>query len=98
MTRELNYNVIFSSKTIIFQDIVMKRTINEGKLNNGLYYLDFLNKTLFANNIEDNKLWHWRIRHASDNILNKLMPLKILNNSDCDTYPFSNRLCCLSPI
>jgi hypothetical protein len=56
MTRELNYNVIFSSKTIIFQDIVMKRTIDEGKLNNGLYYLDFLNKTLYANNIEDTKL------------------------------------------
>jgi hypothetical protein len=50
---------------VTFQDIVTKRTIGEGKLDNGLYYLDISNKVLFANNIEDHRLWHWRLDHAS---------------------------------
>jgi hypothetical protein len=33
----------------------MKRTIGEGKLDNGLYYLDILNKTLAANSVKENK-------------------------------------------
>jgi Reverse transcriptase (RNA-dependent DNA polymerase) len=30
--KELNCNIIFSSNNVIFQDIVTKRTIDEGKL------------------------------------------------------------------
>jgi hypothetical protein len=51
---------------VIIQDIVTKRTIGEEKLVNELYYLDFSNKALAASNVEENKLWHCRIGHASD--------------------------------
>jgi GAG-pre-integrase domain len=69
----------------------MKKTIGEGKLENYLYYLDISNKILLANNVEDNKLWHWRLGHASENVLHKLIPLKNFNNSDCDTCRFSKQ-------
>jgi hypothetical protein len=51
---KLNYNVIFSSNNVTFQDIVMKKTIGEDELVNGLYYLDILNKAFIINNIEEN--------------------------------------------
>jgi Integrase core domain len=88
ITKELNCNVIFSPTNVVFQDIVTKRTIGEGKLDNGLYYLDISNKALAANSVEDNKLWHWRIGHASDFVLNKLLNLRNLDNSTCDIYRF----------
>jgi hypothetical protein len=89
ITKELNYNVIFSLTNVVFQDIVTKRTIGEGKLDNGLYYLDISNKALAANSVEDNKLWHWRIDHASDLVLNKLLNLRNLDNSTCDICRFA---------
>jgi hypothetical protein len=89
ITNELNCNVIFSPTNMIFQDIVTKRKIGEGKLDNGLYYLDILNKALTANSVEENKLWHWRMGHASDVVLNNLLNLKNLDNSTCDIYPFA---------
>jgi hypothetical protein len=46
ITKELNYNVIFSHENMVFQDRVTKKMIGEGKL------------ALLANNIEQNKLWH----------------------------------------
>jgi hypothetical protein len=61
ITKELNCNVIFSPHNVIFQDIVTKRMIGEGKLDNELYYLDIFSKAFVANNVEENKLWHWRI-------------------------------------
>jgi hypothetical protein len=56
--KELNYNVIFSSINMIFQNIVMKKTVGEGKLDNGLYYLGISNKALVASYVEENKLRH----------------------------------------
>jgi hypothetical protein len=56
ITKELNYNVIFSSNNVIFQDIVTKKTIGEENLNNGLYYLDTSNKALVASHVDKNKL------------------------------------------
>jgi hypothetical protein len=67
--KELNCHVIFSPTNVIFQDIITKKTIGEGKLDNDLYYLDFSNKALTVKNVE-NKLWHWRLGHASDVVLN----------------------------
>jgi hypothetical protein len=48
--------------------------------------LNFSNKTLVANSIEEDKLWHWRMGHASDVVLNKLLSLRHLDNSNCDIY------------
>jgi GAG-pre-integrase domain len=83
--------VIFSPTNVVFQDIVTKRTISEGKLDNGLYYLDISNKVLAANSVEDNKLWHWRIGHASDLVLNRLLNLRNLDNSTCDICRFAKQ-------
>jgi Integrase core domain len=91
ITKELNCNVIFSPTNVVFQDIVTKRTIGEGKLDNGLYYLDISNKALAANSVEDNKLWHWRISHASDFVLNKLLNLRNLDNSTFDICRFAKQ-------
>jgi GAG-pre-integrase domain len=91
ITKEQNCNVIFSPKNMIFQDIVTKRMIGEGKLDNDLYFLDSSNKALMANNVEDNKLWYDKLGHASDIILHKLISLKNLNNSNCDTCHFSKQ-------
>jgi hypothetical protein len=55
--KKLNYNVIFSSNNVTFQDIVTKKIIGEDKIVNGLYYLDISNNVLFiSNSIEENKL------------------------------------------
>jgi GAG-pre-integrase domain len=62
--------------------------IAEGKLVNGLYYLDIFNTTLAATSLDDNKLWYYRLGHASDVVLNKLLSLKYLDNSACDIYRF----------
>jgi hypothetical protein len=54
--KKLNYNVIFSSNNVTFQDIVTKKTIGEDKIVNELYYLDISNNVLFiSNSIEENK-------------------------------------------
>jgi hypothetical protein len=41
ITNDLNCNVIFSPKSVIFQDRVSGKKIGEGRLENGLYLLDF---------------------------------------------------------
>jgi hypothetical protein len=84
ITKELNCNVIFSPENVVFQDRITKKMIGEGSLENGLYILDMSNKALLANNLEQNKLWHWRVEHASDKVLNKMMSVTNLNNSNCD--------------
>jgi hypothetical protein len=45
-----------------------------------------------ANHVEENKLLHWRIGHVSDNILNKLVSFKNLNNDNCDICCFSKQI------
>jgi GAG-pre-integrase domain len=80
---------------VAFQDRITKKMIGEGSLENGLYILDMSNKTLFANNLEQNKLWHWRVGHASDKVLNKMMSVTNLNNSNCDICRFSKQKDCL---
>jgi GAG-pre-integrase domain/Integrase core domain len=92
ITKEFNCNVIFSPSNVIFQDIVTRKTIGEGKLVNGLYYLDIFNITLAATSMDDNKLWHYRLGHASYVVLNKLLSLKYLDNSACDICRFSKQI------
>jgi transposase InsO family protein len=91
ITKELNCNVIFSPENVVFRDRITKKKIGEGSLENGLYILDMSNKALLANNLEQNKLWHWRVVHASDKVLNKMMSVTNLNNSNCDICRFSKQ-------
>ncbi len=91
ITKELNCNVVFSYENVTFQDKTTGKKIGEGQLKNGLYVLDIPNKACFAASIELNKLWHYRIGHPSDKVLNKLFSLSNLNSSCCDVCRFSKQ-------
>jgi hypothetical protein len=69
LSKELNYEIIFKGKIMIFEDLVTKELIGEGHLENGLYILDN-NKSFFNHKKNDNlsELWHKRVGHPSDKI------------------------------
>jgi GAG-pre-integrase domain len=73
LSKELNCEIIFKEKIMIFQDLVTKELIGEGHLENGLYILDS-NKSFFNHKKDDNlsELWHKRVGHPSDKILNSM--------------------------
>jgi GAG-pre-integrase domain len=91
ITKDLNCDVIFSSEAVIFQDKTTRMTIGKGHLENGLYILNFPNKAFVANIIEQNELWHWRIGHPSDKVLNKLFSFSNLDSSYCDICRLSKQ-------
>jgi hypothetical protein len=64
ITQELNYKIIFSSKSVIFQDWITKNFIGEGFSENGLYFFREQKLNLNAKKYEDmSNLWHKRIGH-----------------------------------
>jgi GAG-pre-integrase domain len=72
VTKDLNCEVIFKKKNMIFQDPLTKEKIGEGYLENCLYFFS-TNKSCF--NAKKNDLyeaWHKRVGHPSNKIL-KLM-------------------------
>jgi hypothetical protein len=80
LSKELNWEIIFKEKNVIFQDLVIKENISERHLENDLYFLDS-NKSIFNSRKDDNlsKLWHKRVGHPSDKILNYMFDfLKII--------------------
>jgi Integrase core domain/GAG-pre-integrase domain len=91
ITKELNCNVIFSPSSVIFQDIVTGKTIGEGNLERGLYIIKDQNYafTSFKNSL--NNLWHWRMGHPSDRVLNKIIALSNLNSSYCEICNFAKQ-------
>jgi Integrase core domain/GAG-pre-integrase domain len=91
ITSELNCNVIFSPSYVTFQDRVTERTIGEGSLENGLYVVK-QQKCAFNYTKESlNNLWHCRMGHPSDRVLNKMLHLSNLNSSCCEFYNFSKQ-------
>jgi hypothetical protein len=74
LCQELNCNVIFSSKKVVFEDNIMWRKISEGSEINGFYIIHNLNQALYTpSNIgESRKLLHWRPGHPSDKTLNNI--------------------------
>jgi hypothetical protein len=69
LSKELNCEIIFKEKNMIFQDLVTKEKISEGHLENDLYILDS-NKTSFNSRKYENlsELWHKRLGHPFDKI------------------------------
>jgi GAG-pre-integrase domain len=69
LSKDLNCEIIFKMKSIIFQDLLTKEKIDEGYLENGLYFFS-TNKLIF--NTRKNEilceLWHKRVGHPSDKI------------------------------
>jgi hypothetical protein len=53
LSRHLNCEIIFREKHVIFQDLITKKKIGEGHLENGLYFLDS-NKYIFHSRKDDN--------------------------------------------
>jgi hypothetical protein len=92
ITQDLNCNVIFSPKKVIFQDRVSGKMIGEGTFKNGLYYLEEnMNKCFVSlSPINRDKLLHWRFGHPSDQVLNKLF-CHNLDSSNCDVCKFSKQ-------
>jgi len=92
ITQELNCNVIFSPNKLTFQDRESEKTIGEGWLKNGLYYLEENNNKclLSLNSVNRDKLLHFRFGHPSDYVLNKLFCYN-LDSKNCDVCKFSKQ-------
>jgi GAG-pre-integrase domain len=85
IAQELNCEVMFSSKNMIFQEYITKKVIGEGFLENGLY---FFNEEKYNFNTKGEKklstLWHKGIGHPSDKILKYIFDFKKLDCSNCE--------------
>jgi GAG-pre-integrase domain len=79
--------IIFQEKYVIFSDPVTEEKIDEGHLKNELYFLD--NKKLIFNSRKDDDLsilWHKRVGHPSDKILNFMFDFSKDYCSKCEVY------------
>jgi hypothetical protein len=67
LSKDLNCEVIFKMESVIFQDLLTKEKIDEGYLENGLYFLS-TNKSIFNTRKNNDlcELWHKRAGHPSD--------------------------------
>jgi hypothetical protein len=90
LSRDLNCEIFFLEKHVIFQDLITKEKIGEEHLENGLYFLDS-NKSIFHNRKNDNlnELWHKRVGHSSDKILRLMFNFSKYYCSKCETYKFA---------
>jgi hypothetical protein len=53
LSKQLNYEIIFKEKIMIFQDLVTKEKIGEGLLKNDLYFFDST-KSIFNSRKDEN--------------------------------------------
>jgi Integrase core domain/GAG-pre-integrase domain len=72
LTQELNCNINFSSKIVEFQDRKTGKMIGKGKRENNLYILESQEKKCFVVKNKDMELWHKRLGHPSDRVLNRI--------------------------
>jgi hypothetical protein len=80
IAQELNCEIIFTTKKVIFQDWNTKSVIGEGVLENGLYYLKEETCNFVAKREEEiGTLWYKKIDHPSDKILKCIFYFKILD-------------------
>ena len=91
LTQELNCDVIFSCKNIVFQDRETGTKIGEGFLENGHYFLNPQNYFCASAKSIDVGLWHRRFGHPSDKILNYILDCKNLNYDNCEIVSWQNK-------
>ena len=85
ITRDLNCEITFTSKNVIFQELITKNIIGEGFLENGLYILSEEKCNFNIKKEEElGTLWHKRIGHPSDKILKCIFDFKQLDCSSCE--------------
>jgi hypothetical protein len=90
LANDLNYEVIFKKKNMIFQDPLTKEKIGEGYLENNLYFLS-TNKSCF--NAKKNylyKVWNKRMGHPSDKILKLIVNGSQNYCSNCEVCSLAN--------
>jgi GAG-pre-integrase domain len=87
ITSELNCEILFSSRNVIFQERITKKVIGEGYLQNGLYNVGERKYNFNIKKDEElGKLWHKRIGHPSDRVLKYLFDFPKLDCSSCEIY------------
>jgi hypothetical protein len=93
LSKELNCEIIFIEKIMIFQDLVTKENISEGHLENDLYFLDN-NKSSFNSRKYEHlsELWHKRLRYPSDKILNFMFDFSKYYGSKCEICKLTNHV------
>jgi GAG-pre-integrase domain len=91
LIQDLNYNAIFHSNRVVFQDKITGKKIGEGIERNGLYVINYLNHALQISNKESNNLLHWRLGHPSNKVLNNLFMFSNLDFDNCDVCRFSKQ-------
>jgi Integrase core domain/GAG-pre-integrase domain len=85
IAQELNCEIIFTTKKVIFQDWNTKSVIGERVFENRLYYLKEETCNFVAKREEEiGTLWHKRIGHPSDKILKCIFYFKTLDCSNCE--------------
>jgi GAG-pre-integrase domain len=85
ITQEFNYDVFFSKNNVKFQDQITGMMIGEGFYDKGLYILNYQIINLCANKLSsENELWHKRLGHPSDRILNSFLNSPLNNCISCD--------------
>ncbi|KAM2081358.1 hypothetical protein ACFX1T_035003 [Malus domestica] len=94
LTNTLNCLAIFSPHNVLFQDRVTQKKIGEGFLLNGLYYLSKKLKPVkhpFANLSlpQEYQLWHLRLAHPSEPVMNKLFPNFCKATHECEVCQIS---------
>ena len=94
ITNSLKCLAIFSPHTVIFQDLVTKKTIGEGFYLNVLYYLskDIQVPKVFqvsSSLAQEQQLWHQRLAHPSEIVLSTLFPNLRKIKNQCDVCHLS---------
>jgi GAG-pre-integrase domain len=90
-TNQWNYNVIFTSQKVTFQDRDSEKMIDEGKQIDGLYVIEPSLAAIVSTNSKrtSSQLWHKRLGHPSDRVLEHLNLFLIHDFNKCDICQFA---------
>jgi hypothetical protein len=92
LTQQLNCNVIFSKKDVIFQDRETGEMIGEGSLENGLYVLKSQRFFCAMTKLKYSDILYRRLGHPSDKILNSFLKFSLKECIDCDVYKLAKQI------
>ncbi|GKE51230.1 ribonuclease H-like domain-containing protein [Tanacetum coccineum] len=100
LARDSKLFIGFDEHKCYIQDLQLQKTLGTSIQKEGLYFFDFNNPSDFvkSNNIiscHSNSLWHYRLGHLSDQVLNalrhKIEIKRSCNSSPCDICHYSKQ-------
>jgi hypothetical protein len=91
LAQELNYNVIFSSKNIIFRDRKIEKMIGESVPKNKLYILKYQEIKCALVKGNNHELWHKRLGHPPDRVLSRFLDYPLKTYTNYDIYKMSKQ-------